>query len=83
MPFWKSLVGLKPVARILSIAARECLTSPARSGRNSVVDDEPVIFDLVDNYTILNRHFRTRRKIYQDHGGIVCNYDLSQMEQII
>lgn len=37
---------------------------------------KPIIFDLVDDYTILNKHFNTRRKIYQDHGGEVCNFDL-------
>jgi superfamily II DNA or RNA helicase len=37
---------------------------------------KPIIFDLVDDYTILNKHFNTRRTIYQDHGGEVCNFDI-------
>lgn len=41
---------------------------------------EPIILDLVDNYSILNKHFLTRRKIYQDHGGTVCNFDISELD---
>jgi superfamily II DNA or RNA helicase len=41
---------------------------------------EPIIVDLVDNYGILNKHWNTRRKIYQDHGGTVKNFNLSNLE---
>ena len=37
----------------------------------------PIIFDLVDNNSILNKHWNTRRKVYQDHGGTVINFDLN------
>lgn len=33
----------------------------------------PMIFDIVDNNSILTSHYYTRRKIYIKHGGIVKN----------
>lgn len=39
-------------------------------------DVKPIIIDLVDNYSLLSKHFNTRRKIYQDHGGEVKNFDI-------
>ena len=41
---------------------------------------EPIILDIVDNYGILHKHFLVRRKIYQDHGGIVKNFDLDILD---
>ena len=35
---------------------------------------EPIVFDLVDNYTVLKKHFNTRRSVYQEHGGIIKLY---------
>jgi len=32
-------------------------------------DVEPIIFDLVDNLPILNRHYQTRKKVYIQAGG--------------
>lgn len=43
-------------------------------------DVEPLVFDLVDNHGILNKHFNTRRGIYQDHGGTVREFDMSILE---
>jgi superfamily II DNA or RNA helicase len=40
-------------------------------------DTEPIIFDFVDNNNILIKHFNTRRKVYQEHGGTVKNFDLT------
>jgi len=40
----------------------------------------PIIFDLVDKNPILNKHFNTRRKVYQDHGGTVRNFDMSILD---
>lgn len=37
-------------------------------------DDEPIIFDLVDNFSILHKHFKTRYSVYIEHGGIVKNF---------
>lgn len=43
-------------------------------------DNTPIVFDLVDENSILNKHFNTRRKVYQEHGGIVKDFDLSTIE---
>lgn len=40
---------------------------------------EPVIIDLVDKYSLLEKHFSTRRNIYHEHGGIVKNFNLSDL----
>ena len=40
-------------------------------------DVEPIVFDLVDEYRTLKRHWQTRRKVYMEAGGtIVTNYKL-------
>ena len=41
----------------------------------------PIIFDLVDNNSLLTKHFATRRKIYQDHGGIVKNLNKDTLNE--
>ena len=41
-----------------------------------IKDTEPVVFDLVDDNGILKKHFKTRRGVYQTHGGVVKNYHL-------
>jgi len=37
-------------------------------------DTEPVIIDLVDNYSLLYKHFQTRNSVYIEHGGIVKDF---------
>jgi len=37
-------------------------------------DGEPLIFDLVDDYSLLQKHFRTRSSVYIEHGGIVKDF---------
>lgn len=37
-------------------------------------DNEPIIFDLVDNYSLLLKHFKTRNSVYIEHGGIVKDF---------
>lgn len=37
-------------------------------------DNEPIIFDLVDDYPLLLKHFRTRNSVYVEHGGIVKDF---------
>lgn len=37
-------------------------------------DSEPIIFDLVDNYALLLKHFKTRNSVYVEHGGIVKDF---------
>lgn len=41
---------------------------------------EPVIIDLVDKYSLLEKHFATRRNIYQEHGGTVKNFNLQELK---
>lgn len=38
-------------------------------------DVEPLIFDLVDNNSILKKHFSTRKKVYEEVGGKIVNYN--------
>lgn len=40
-------------------------------------EGEPIVFDLVDNHPVLKRHFLTRKKVYQEAGGEIKNYLLS------
>jgi superfamily II DNA or RNA helicase len=44
-------------------------------------DVKPIIVDLVDDYSLLTKHFNTRRKIYQDHGGEVKNFDMNLLKE--
>lgn len=37
-------------------------------------DSVPVIFDLVDKFGVLEAHYRTRRKVYIEHGGKVKKF---------
>ena len=34
----------------------------------------PIIFDLVDNNKILDKHWRTRRSVYLEHGGTIKDF---------
>jgi superfamily II DNA or RNA helicase len=43
-------------------------------------DVEPLVFDLLDINPILNKHFATRQSIYQQHGGIVRNFDIKTLD---
>ena len=43
-------------------------------------DVEPIIVDLVDKYSILEKHFGTRRSIYQEHGGVVKHFNLEELK---
>lgn len=37
-------------------------------------DGEPLIFDLVDKFALLEKHFKTRVGVYVEHGGVVKNF---------
>ena len=39
-------------------------------------DVEPVVFDLIDNNSIMKKHFNTRKGIYLETGGVIVKYDL-------
>ncbi len=43
-------------------------------------DGDPIIFDLVDNNSILNKHYNTRRGVYKEHGGTVKEFDMSMLD---
>ena len=43
-------------------------------------DGDPIIFDLVDNNSILNKHYNTRRSVYKEHGGTVKEFDMSILD---
>jgi superfamily II DNA or RNA helicase len=44
------------------------------------VDNDPIVFDLDDTYSILHRHFEGRLKKYKKHGGIIFeNIDLNEI----
>jgi len=34
---------------------------------------EPIIFDFVDDHSILYKHYLKRRKVYLEHGGVIKN----------
>ena len=38
-------------------------------------DSEPLVFDIVDKNPILAKHYRTRQKIYKEHGGVVDKFN--------
>lgn len=38
-------------------------------------DGSPLIFDLVDNFSVLEKHWRVRRKVYLEHGGTVKKFE--------
>ena len=37
-------------------------------------DVEPYIFDLVDDNSVLKKHYYDRRKIYKNHGGLFQSF---------
>ena len=38
-------------------------------------DVQPIVFDILDQNPILAKHYRTRQKIYKDHGGVVEKFN--------
>lgn len=38
-------------------------------------DSRPIFFDLVDDYSILKRHFNERKNVYIEHGGRFRNFE--------
>jgi hypothetical protein len=35
---------------------------------------KPIVFDVVDNHPTLKRHFRTRKQVYEESGGVIKNF---------
>ena len=44
-------------------------------------DVKPIIFDLVDDYSLLSKHFNTRQKIYRELGGEIKNFDMNLLKE--
>ena len=40
------------------------------------LDVIPSIFDVVDTNPILKKHFDERRKVYEEHGGIIKSLNI-------
>ena len=38
-------------------------------------DVHPLIFDLVDDFNSLKRHYYTRKKVYETSGGVIMNFN--------
>jgi superfamily II DNA or RNA helicase len=43
---------------------------------------EPIVFDLVDDNSILNKHFNTRKNTYKSVGGVIMPYTIPPEEQV-
>ncbi len=39
-------------------------------------DKIPMVFDLVDNFIVLKKHYDSRAFIYKEHGGIIKNMNV-------
>lgn len=37
------------------------------------IEDLPMVFDIVDDFGVLEKHFATRKLVYKKHGGIIKN----------
>ena len=42
-----------------------------------ISSNDSIVFDLVDDYSLLKKHYNTRQQIYKKHGGTIKDYDLS------
>ena len=42
-------------------------------------DQEPIVFDLVDDNSTLIKHYRTRSKIYKNHGGTITKFKINEL----
>lgn len=42
-------------------------------------DVEPLIFDMIDDLPILERHFQTRKRVYCKSGGLITNIESSKI----
>lgn len=40
-------------------------------------DVKPIIFDLIDNNSILKKHFASRKEVYEEHGGLIKDFNTS------
>lgn len=45
-------------------------------------DVHPIIFDIVDDFNSFKRHYYTRKKIYEDHGGNILTFNSNNVKKI-
>jgi superfamily II DNA or RNA helicase len=48
-----------------------------------VEDNVPVIFDLLDDFSVLKSHYYTRRKVYISHGGKVFDFNSKNVKKCL
>ena len=46
-------------------------------------DVHPIIFDLVDNFNSLKRHYYTRKHTYEKSGGKIYKFNIDNVNKII
>ena len=46
-------------------------------------DTIPIVIDIVDNHSLLKKHYSTRKKVYEQHGGIITNTYLEDILTVI
>ena len=39
-------------------------------------EGEPIVFDIIDKHPILKKHFSTRKKVYEESGGVIKKFKL-------
>ena len=42
----------------------------------------PFIFDILDDFPTLKRHYYTRRQVYLEHGGIIKKFNDKEVDKI-
>jgi superfamily II DNA or RNA helicase len=45
-------------------------------------DSKPIIFDFLDDFPILKRHWNTRKKVYREHGGLIFDYSQENVNKV-
>jgi superfamily II DNA or RNA helicase len=46
-------------------------------GRVMRTSDNPIIIDFVDDHPVLHSHFKKRKQVYLEHGGVLCQLPLT------
>ena len=45
-------------------------------------DVHPFIFDILDDFNVLKKHYYTRRQVYLEHGGIIKKFNTKEVEKV-
>jgi len=48
-----------------------------------VEDNVPIIFDLLDDFSVLKSHYYTRRKVYISHGGKMFDFNDKNVQKCL